>query len=187
VTRGRLTLALAIAVSFLAGCGGDDRKAAPGTPENPLTALPREPSERDVASEPAPEVGKPGYQDLVEGQSSKPLERFTPCNLVTARSARAIVGAPIAAPFEAPMGPTCIYRTKDGDRLIGLAVQRTDFRAIKPAVRDRRPIVVGGRHAICGVHGQPTLYVPLGGGRVLSVTAPCGLARDFAHEALRNL
>jgi Protein of unknown function (DUF3558) len=185
VSRSFLTLALAFAL--LSGCGGDDDKAAPGTPANPLAAVPPDGSERAGASEPAPAVGKPGYEELVERQSSKPLERFTPCNLVTARAARAIVGAPLAAPFEAPLGPTCIYRTKDGKRLIGLAVQRTPFRAIRPAIRERRPLVIGGRDAVCGVHGQPTLYVPLGRARVLSVTAPCGVASEFAHEALRHL
>jgi Protein of unknown function (DUF3558) len=186
---GRLTLALALSAATLAACGGDDEResAAPGTPANPLAAV-ADPTEAGATTEPSAETrGAPGYQELVSAQTSAPQERFTPCNLVTAHDARAILGTPVDAPFEAPQGPTCIYRTQDGRSLVTVAIQRASFRQIKPAIRGRRTLAVAGRDAFCGIHGQAMLYVPLGGGRVLSIAAQCGVARDFAHEALRHL
>jgi hypothetical protein len=188
VRRGSLTLALALTAASLAACGGDDERvsAAPGTPANPLAAV-ADPTEAGRTTEPGSPAAQPGYQDLLASQTSAPQQRFTPCNLVTAKHARSIVGAPIDQPFEAPQGPTCIYRTQDGSSLITLAVQRADFRQIKPAIRGRRTLAVAGRDAFCGLHGQAMLYVPLSRGRILSIAAPCDVARDFAHEALRNL
>ena len=186
--RARLTLALALTVAVSVGCGGDDERtsAAPGTHANPLAAV-QDPTEAGAATEPGGAAAKPDYEKLVAEQSGTPLERFTPCNLVTASDARAILGAPIEPPFEAPQGPTCIYRTQAGDSLITLSVQRAAWSDIKPAMRSKRALAVSGRDAFCGTHGQPMLYVPLGGGRILSVAAPCDVARDFAHEALRHL
>jgi hypothetical protein len=106
---------------------------------------------------------------------------------VTANEARAIVGAPMQAPIEAPQGPTCIYRTQTSKSMITLAVQATDFSKIKPRLRGRHEVAVSDRAGFCGTYGQSMLYVPLATGRVLSISAPCDLARDFAAKALRRL
>lgn len=142
-----------------------------------------------VASEGAAPKNTPGpnYQQLLANQTTHPGNRFSPCNLVTASEARAIVGAPMQQPVEAPQGPTCVYRTRSGKRLISLAVQTTSFNQIKPQIRHRQQVAVSGRAAFCGVYGQPMLYVPLTRGRVLSITAPCATAKGFALRALPHL
>ena len=136
---------------------------------------------------PAPAVParrKPGYDALVERQSSKPRSRFTPCNLVTRAQARAILGAPVLAPVEAPQGPTCIYRTRAGDGFVTrrrAAGRRSS--AIEPRLRQRRRIDVAGRAAYCGTYGQPMLYVPLARGRACSPSPDrCDVARRLRGE-----
>lgn len=203
-------VALALAAVALAACGDDPgRSDAPaGSPENPLVAERPEqaggaaPDAADEAtserggtpagarSEPtAPESTPeaPGYEALVERQRRKPRERFTPCNLVSEREAQAIVGAPMQAPVEARQGPTCIYRTRTGKGFIALAVQATDFASIKKHMRKLRRVAISDRAGYCGAYGQPMLYVPLGSGRVLAVSAECDVAKDFALKALQHL
>ena len=122
-----LIAALLAAVALAACGGGGSSKASPppGSPRNPLVA---QPEKSAAASEAAPATAaKPGYDSLVENQGSKPRSRFTPCNLVSKAQAQAIVGLPLRDPLEAPRGPTCIYRSRDGKRLITLAVQSLDF------------------------------------------------------------
>jgi len=132
-----LTLA-ACATALLGGCADDQAAPGAGRPDDPLVArtpAPAAGSSEGRSNEAAspPESGtadlsgldeQPGYQKLVERQSRRPSGRFSPCDLVTAAQARAIIRAPVRAPFEAPQGPTCIYRTGAGDRLITVAVQR---------------------------------------------------------------
>jgi hypothetical protein len=66
-------------------------------------------------------------------------------------------------------------------------VQTVDFDKLKPRLRPRQRIAVTGRTAYCGTYGQPMLYVPLSGGRVLSVAAHCAIAKQFAIAAVRQL
>ena len=90
--------------------------------------------------------------------------------------------------MEAPQGPTCIYRDRSGKAFVTLAVQQGEFSS--RAARRRPPASGhGGRPvpAYCGVHGAPMLYVPLGQGRMLSVTAQCELAKSFARSAVQRL
>jgi hypothetical protein len=188
-----LTLLAAGALALI-GCGGSEpSRPAPGTPGNPLRVTVSQPSV-DVAgatggtSEGAARSGgEPAYQELVERQTRNPKERFTPCNLVTRSEARAILGGPVRRPVEAPQGPTCIYRPKSDASMIALAVQRLDLAKIRPLMRERREITVARRSGVCGMYGQPMLYVPLSGGRVLTVSAPCDVARRFAARALPHL
>ena len=80
------------------------------------------PGEPSQAQAPAATV-RPGYKTLVERQTAKPQERFTPCNLVTRSEAQRILRKPVQAPYEAPQGPTCLYRPRAaGDELVGLTV-----------------------------------------------------------------
>jgi hypothetical protein len=170
-------IALALASVLLAACGGSSKPSPPpGSPQNPLVA------------QTAPAAGaKPGYQGLLESQASKPRSRFTPCNLVTKAQAQAIVGLPLRDPLEAPRGPTCIYRSQDGKRLITLAVQPLDFAKLKRRIRGRQAVSVANRSAFCGTLGAPVLYVELPKRRVLSVAAGCEVGKQFAAAAVRRL
>jgi hypothetical protein len=204
---------VALGLVPLAGCGGDDSTAgsAPGSPDNPLVARTTEsastvgrsneaasPAHRTKGSQgsggsggsAAPDGGaatKPGYEQLVERQSSKPQSSFTPCNLVTRSQARAYVGAPVREPLEAAQGPTCIYQAERGKGFVTLAVQSVDFRKLKPRLQQPRRISVSERTAYCGQYGQAMLYVPLSRGRVLTVAGPCPVARQFAAAAVQRL
>jgi hypothetical protein len=184
---------LAATALAVAACGGGSKPPpAPGSPERPLvgTTRPVGGASGGVRSNEARASGKgfqPGYDALVNSQPKHPRSRFTPCNLVTQRQAEAIVGAPMQDPLEAAQGPTCVYRSRDGASFVTLAVQSLDFGALKPHLRLSRRVTVGDRTAYCGTYGQPMLYVPLPGGRVLSVAGRCGIARAFAIRALRQL
>jgi hypothetical protein len=188
-----LTVVLVVLAAAATGCGGDEdsaSSAAPGTPGNPLVAEPSEAVAAGVRSNEAAGAApgqQPGYQELVDKQSSSPRSSFTPCNLVSAGQARDIVGAALEPPLEAPQGPTCIYRSRDGRHFVTLAVQPLDFATIKRDMRKGRQVAVAGRSGYCGVHGQPVLYVPISGGRVLSVAGPCALALEFATTAVERL
>jgi hypothetical protein len=198
--RGLLSLfgAAALALS-LASCGGDDAPKHPGTPENPLVAEPAEPEapaagrSNEAAAAPAEEEqgeeeqGEPGFQALVDRQSSDPRSRFSPCNLVSKPRAGAILGTRVAQPVEAPQGPTCIYRDRGGTMFVSLAVQQGGFGAVRDEIDRLRQVSVGDRRAYCGVHGAPMLYLPLAGGRVLSVSAQCDIAKRFASTAVPRL
>jgi hypothetical protein len=131
--------------------------------------------------------GRPGYQDLVKGQSSKPKSGFTPCNLVTKAQASDIVGKPIKDPLEAPQGPTCIYQPASGKTFITVAVQAVEFGKLKRHLGQPTRFTVAKRTAYCGQYGKAVLYVPLSKGRVLSITGPCKVAKQFASAAVRRL
>ena len=132
-------------------------------------------------------AGKPGYDALLERQSATTESRFTPCNLVTRPQAQAILGGRVQPLVEAPQGPTCIYRSASGRTFITLAVQARDYELIRKDIRRVKVVEVGGRRAYCGMHGTPVLHMPLQGQRVLSVAAPCSLAKRFAARAMPRL
>jgi hypothetical protein len=110
-----------------------------------------------------------------------------PCSLVTKTQASAIIGRPIVEPLEAPQGPTCIYRTAAGTPYITLAVQKVDVASLKKQLRNARTVSISGSSAYCGTYGRQMLYLPLGAGRVLSVSAPCSTAARFAAKAAPHL
>jgi hypothetical protein len=110
-----------------------------------------------------------------------------PCSLVTKTQARAIVGAPILEPLQAPQGPTCIYRTKSGKPYVTLAVQTVSFAKLRKQIRRTRTVSIASRTAYCGTYGGPMLYLPVAGGRVLSIAAPCAMAQRFAAKAAPHL
>ena len=200
--RSLSLIALLLMAALLAACGGQSKpKPPPGSPDNPLVAqAPKDTVTQGRLNEAAPAAkgagaegakpkadAQPGYQKLVERQGSKPRSRFTPCNLVTKAQAGAIVGAPLQDPLEAPQGPTCIYRSQDGKRFVTVAVQSVAFSKLKHRMHKRQQVDVSNKTAFCGMLGQPILYVPLSGSRVLSVAAPCQVARKFAARAVLRL
>jgi hypothetical protein len=181
---------IASSAVLLAGCGGDSKSAgAPGSADNPLAAQDAETgaSTGRVNESSSAEAQAPGYQKLLERQNSRPQNRFSPCNLVTAAQARDIVGGPVHAPVEAPQGPTCIYRSQAGDHFVTVAVQASAFDTLYRKLRHRERVPVGDRVAYCGTYGQPMLYLRVSAGRVLSIAAPCDVASKFADRAIQRL
>jgi hypothetical protein len=90
-------------------------------------------------------------------------------------------------PQEAPQGPTCIYRPRSGKRAVTVAIETMNFAQVKPRIRQRRQINISTRGAFCGFYGQPLLYLPLSGGRVLSISGSCKVAAQFAEKAVPRL
>jgi hypothetical protein len=178
--RPRLLIGCLAATALLAGCGNEKPAAPPGSPDNPLVGKTQKATENRKAAE-------PGYSTLLKRQDGKPQSRFTPCGLVTRAQAQAIVGEPVQLPFEAPQGPTCVYRTVKGHGLVTLAVQKVEFAKAKANLQQAAKVDLGSRSGVCGQYGQPTLYAPLSHGRVLTVAAPCGVAKRFAARAVRSL
>jgi hypothetical protein len=188
-----LALLAALAAASLTGCGSSDPPpAAPGSADNPLQA--QAPEAGATAPDADSFVGegeqrstvKPGYKALVDRQSRRPRNRFTPCDLVTAAQAGAILGAKVRV-TEAPQGPTCIYQTPGVDGFVTLAVQATAITQLKRNMRGVRRVQVSDRDAYCGTYGRSMLYVPLSRGRVLSIAAACPVAQQFAATAVRQL
>ncbi len=185
IGRSGLAALVVVLAAALAACGGDESaKSLPGSPENPLVSS----ATPDGTDPDAPgQTARPGYRDLVENQSSKPERRESPCALVTKGQAERIVGGSLLDPLEAPQGPTCIYRDREGTTFISVAIQRGEFGALRDDIDRLRRVSVADRQAYCGVHGAPMLYLPLAQGRVLSVSAQCDVAKRFASTAVPRL
>jgi hypothetical protein len=178
--RPRVLLGCLVATALVAGCGSDKPAAPLGSPDNPLVGKTQNASESRKAAE-------PGYKTLLKRQDGRPQSRFTPCGLVTRAQAQAIVGEPVQLPFEAPQGPTCVYRTVKGHGLVTLAVQKAELAKAKTNLQQAAKVDLGSSTAVCGQYGQPTLYAPLSHGRVLTVAAPCEIAKRFAARAVHTL
>jgi len=130
-------------------------------------------------------TGEPTRPKTARKQKALAPSAARPCSLVTKAQARAIIGVPIVEPLEAPQGPTCIYRAKSGTRFITVAVETVRFAQLRRQISKIRRVEVST--AYCGRHGRPMLYLPLSSTRVLSVSAPCGLATRFAAKAAPHL
>jgi hypothetical protein len=129
----------------------------------------------------------PGYQKLLEQQTRKPASRFTPCNLVRRSEAAAILGVAVRPLVEAPQGPTCIYRSAKGRGFITVSVQKAALSKLRKQLRHAKPVAVAQRDSVCGTVGRPLLYVPVSSARVLVVTAPCQVAKQFASAAVPRI
>jgi hypothetical protein len=106
---------------------------------------------------------------------------------VSRRQAGDLLGEAVRAPVEAPQGPTCVYRTEGGDRLVTVAVQALPFDRAARRLRDSQRIRLARHAAVCGSTGQPVVYVELPRRRILSIAAPCAVGLRFATTALRRL
>lgn len=199
VTRPRRRCASTLAVvgltATLGACGGGSDQRSPGPPgsaDNPLRGRVEAGSDDDggparpgATSESAANV--PGYRDLVSEQIPRPQSRFTPCNLVTKAQAESVIGSPIRTPVEALQGPTCLYRSSSGSVFVSVSLERISLNVLRHQMRDEKKVTVAGHDGICGTLGRQVLYVPVSAGRVLSVAAPCDLARGFAAKATPQL
>ena len=79
-----------------------------------------------------------------------------------------------------------MYRTVKGHGLVTLAVQKAEFAKAKANLQQAAKVDLGSRTGLCGQYGQPTLYAPLSHGRMLTVAAPCGVAKRFAARAVQR-
>ncbi|HEY4093913.1 MAG TPA: hypothetical protein VGM33_00285 [Baekduia sp.] len=129
----------------------------------------------------------PDYESLLKQKSAPKGTSFSPCNLVSRKRAEVILGGAIQAPLEAPQGPTCIYRSTNGKSFVTVAVQQ--LRYAKVAKQVTKPVRLGveGHAAYCGTLGREMLYLPLSGTRLLTIAAPCSVAKAFAATAVQKL
>jgi hypothetical protein len=107
-----------------------------------------------------------------------------PCRLVSQAQAQAILGRPVAAPQEAPLGPTCIYQPQGEKTFVTLTLEGVKLTQLKPHIRHLTQFELDGRSGYCGIYGQATTFVQLTDGKVLDITAPCNIGRLFAARAL---
>jgi hypothetical protein len=179
---------------------------------NPGTAAPAPNAKRPVVVHRAkPAAPAPAHSERATGATSKvssghrPVQRAKveesaktetgttgtpgtdPCKLVTKAEAGAILGKQIAKMISAPQGPTCIYQPSGGKATITLAVDSTNIAAARKGGKTLSQSKVQGHTALCVDYGSVKMLVPLTGGRVLNVTAPCQLAAGFAAKALQRV
>jgi hypothetical protein len=154
----------------------------PGSPDNPLAAPPLDP--HVVAAADAKghlnEARAPSARDVQE-------EALThrPCDLVSAGEASGILGGSVKAPKEAPLGPTCVYRTEAVESFVTVALQSMGGDHVKATIKGLDRHDVAGKSGYCLQSAASTFYVPLSGGRVLTVgAAECEVAEKFAAKAL---
>jgi hypothetical protein len=193
-------LALAAAVLPLGACGGSSSAHPATTPAGrsatgeagagvPATNSHDPVTNGVVTHRPLRGTGGNAVNDDNPGSADKgsATGQSDPCRLVTTAEAQAIIGKPVAAPQEAPLGPTCIYQPVGAGNFVTIAIESIDFANVKPHIRNRTSFRVSGHTAYCGDYGQFTTFVPFQNGRVLSVTAPCATGRLFAVKALSRL
>ncbi len=115
---------------------------------------------------------------------------LNPCTLVSLHEAQSFTGGGVSGAIEAPLGPTCIFKpsTHSGSKTeITLALESNNAEQLAKHLGRRQELTVSGHHAYCGHLGTQLLVVPLADGQMLSVSAPCAVARQFATAALNRL
>lgn len=108
-----------------------------------------------------------------------------PCRLMPAKKAARILGVRAVHEIEAPLGPTCILQLKGRKTPPTIVVEATGLakKQLKRMKRVSRKKI--GVHATyCGKLGSPVLYVRVGRGSTLSISAPCAEARALAKVAI---
>lgn len=176
----RSLIAVAAVVALATGCGASKQTPA-GSKQNPLVGKPTQLTADGRSNEAA------GPGDTTAGAGSSDAAehgRTTPCRLVSRAQATSILGAPVVAPLRAPQGPTCIYRTRTGKGFVTVAVQPLDYSALLRHVKRPARTSIARHDAFCGRYGQQMLYAQIARGWVLSIAAPCDVAREFAAKAL---
>jgi hypothetical protein len=137
----------------------------------------------DVANDDNP-AAKGSRADSGPSMSKTP----NPCALVSQAQVQTFTGKRLAAPKEAPLGPTCIYQESGAHAAtVTVVVESLVFSQLKPHVKKLAQSRIGGQTAYCGVYGATTTFVPLSRKRVLSITAPCPVGAKFAAAALPKL
>lgn len=119
--------------------------------------------------------------------SNAGVRPINPCTLVTAPEARSITAGSVVGTTEAPLGPTCIYRSAKAKSDITMTVEALKLSQVTQKLSQRSQFRVKSHPAYCGRLGSQMLFVPLTNGQVLNVVAPCSVARQFASVALGRL
>jgi hypothetical protein len=163
--------------SRASGDSGTQRVAAEARLSAPATLTP--PTEDGRSNEAATAEQQAADRSAVRHEQ--------PCGLVSARQAATILGGAVEKPLQAVQGPTCVYRTRDGEAFVTLSVQTGSLPALRARLAQRTRVEVGGRAAYCGTYGQPMLAAAVAGGYVLNVAGPCDVAKRFAGKALAEL
>jgi hypothetical protein len=165
---------------------GDSSKGATKSDRSPGAAA-AEAAAGEPATTSRPNAA-PSYAGILKQRDSSRGASFSPCNLVSQNRAEAILGSGIRTPLEAPQGPTCIYRTTNNKYFVTVSVQQARYASVRKQVHKPTATSVGGHTAYCGTLGQPMLYVPLSGTRLLTITGgPCNVAKAFAATAVQKL
>ncbi len=201
----RITVLGAVAFSTaglaLAGCGGSSSsKSAATAPAGSAPAAAQTPAgtargsghgQADTAQTGKAVIAGQPVQRARSRGGDEPLPIAprgpNPCMLVSRTQAQAILGAPIQSVTEAPLGPTCIFKLQGQEQTVTLAVERMNIASQVHVMKKVQRSTVGGHAAYCGTLGRPMLYLSLSRGRVLNVTAPCGIAQALAAKALPRI
>lgn len=110
-----------------------------------------------------------------------------PCSLVTRSEVESAAGATLSAGVEAPLGPSCIFKRGGRAPDIALAVVPLSFAEARHSLPRPEAVTVGAHTAYCGGPAHAVLLVSVAPGRVLSVSAPCSVARRIAAIAIGRL
>jgi len=176
--------ALAAPVTALGAILGRDDPL--GTPQNPLSAPPMDPAAVAAAAE----KGHLNEARAPQLEPDEAQEAEHPCKLVTAAEASALFGAQVADPIEAPLGPSCIFRSREREDFVSIALQQMEEKHLEPLIRDRDKLDVDRLTGYCGPGEGSNLLVPLSSGRVLTIeggAGGCELAKAFAFQALGRI
>ena len=119
--------------------------------------------------------------------SDEGVRPINPCKLVTAPEARSITAGSVVGITEAPLGPTCIYRSAKSRTNVTMTVEVLKLSQVTQKLTQRSQFTVKSHPAYCGRLGTQMLFVPLTNGQVLNVVAPCSVAKQFASVALGRL
>jgi hypothetical protein len=136
----------------------------------------------DVISKPSAHKARGGPDEPVTPAIKAP----NPCLLVSHTEATSILGGPVVQ-TEAPLGPTCIMKVGAHKQVVTLSVGAVSVKTQVRNMRQLQTATVGGHQTYCGKLGQPQLYLNLGGGKAIAVSAPCTVARALAASALSRL
>ncbi|HXY38236.1 MAG TPA: hypothetical protein VEQ10_01115 [Vicinamibacteria bacterium] len=144
---------------------------------------------RPRSVQPAPTVqrARPTPPEYNDDAKEEPHAQFNPCTLVSVAEAEAIVGGPIAGRIDAPLGPTCVYKLSGSKNEITLTVESLGFPQATGHMARREAVTIGRHPGYCGRLGTDMLFLRLGPGQLLNVTAPCPIAQRFATLALSRL
>lgn len=182
---------LASAALLSAGCAGSGSRGPNGEPTQAARGVQRLPKAEGHAADvraTGPQRARQPHGLVDDEVAASGAKLPDPCALVSRAQAQSILHAAVSAPVLAPQGPTCVYASRNSKQQVTLEVESgLDAVALRPKLHDRMRVKVGSRHAYCGAAGVPVLRIPVSGGRIISVSAPCPIAAAFAGDALSHL
>jgi hypothetical protein len=194
-----------LATAAIAGCGGSSARVA----SRPAALTPAQ-SNADVGGPvgaPSPHHARHGVAPATPTHPGQPVpvqparssgsasndehhqvvRATNPCRLVSVAQAQSITGGVVSS-TEAPLGPTCIYKAVGtGKSDITLAVESLRLADATQQMHQRQALNIRGHLGYCGTLGRPMLFVSVGSGKVLNITAPCSIASRLADLALGRL